>query len=220
MKTLRVLLADDHVLFRRGVADVLASRANLVVVGEAENGLQAVELAKETKPDLILMDIAMPHIDGLEAMRQIKQEMPEVKIVMLTISDDDGDLFEAIRSGAQGYLLKDLKEHQLFDMIEGVSRGEAFFSGVVAARILQELGHPMWEGTQETEVLDPLTKREVEVLELLVQGLSNKEIGSALNITTGTVKNHLTNILDKLHLHNRVQVAVYAVREGLVEEPE
>jgi DNA-binding NarL/FixJ family response regulator len=217
---LRILLADDHFLFRHGVAGVLASRGDVEVVGEAADGLEAVELARETRPDLILMDITMPGLDGLEAMRQVKREMPEVKIVVLTVSDDEADLFEAISAGAQGYLLKDLKAQQLFDVIEGVTRGEAFFSGAVAATILQELRHPVRDVAPETGGTETLTDREIEVLELLVQGLSNREIGSVLHITTGTVKNHLANIVGKLHLRNRVQLAVYAVREGLAREPD
>lgn len=152
-------------------------------------------------------------------MRQIKAEMPEVKIVVLTVSDDDNDLFEALSSGAQGYVLKDLKGHQLFDMIEGVARGEGFFSGAVAARILQELGPPTRGAGQETGLTEPLTDREIDVLELLVHGLTNKEIGAALSIATATVKNHVANIVGKLHMRNRVQLAVYAVQEGLVPEP-
>lgn len=216
---LRILLADDHVLFRRGVAGVLAPRPDLEVVGEANDGLEVIALARETRPDLILMDISMPRLDGLQAIQQIKHEMPQVKIVVLTVSDDNADLFEAIKSGAQGYLIKDLKEHQLFDMIEGVARGEAFFSGVVAAKILHEFQQPVGNGIKEPKFTEHLTDRETQVLELIVQGLSNKEIGSALSITSGTVKNHLTNILDKLHLENRVQAAVYAVRQGLGGEP-
>lgn len=215
---LRILLADDHVLFRRGVAGVLAPYPNYEVVGEANNGLEAVALARETQPDLILMDLSMPILDGLEAMRQIKSEMPNVKIVVLTVSDDDADLFEAIQRGAQGYLIKDLREHQLFDVIEGVARGEAHFSGAVAARILQAFRQPAAAEVEKPSDLEPLTEREIEVLELVVQGQSNKEIGAALHITSGTVKNHLTNILEKLHLQNRVQAAVYAVRQGVGAE--
>jgi two-component system NarL family response regulator len=211
---LRILLADDHVLFRRGVAGVLAPYPNYEVVGEANNGLEAVALARETKPDLILMDISMPLLDGLEAIRQIKQENPAVQIVVLTVSDDDADLFEAIKCGAQGYLIKDLREHQLFDMIEGVARGEAFFSGAVAARILSELQQPPGKEDNALPPGEALTDRELEVLELIVQGKSNREIAMELSIASGTVKNHLTNILGKLHLQNRVQAAVYAVRQG------
>ncbi|MEA3374634.1 MAG: response regulator transcription factor [Chloroflexota bacterium] len=216
---LRILLADDHVLFRRGVASVLAPHPAFDVVGEASDGLEAVALARETRPDLIVMDIGMPRLDGLEAVRRIKHDMPQVKTLVLTVSDDDADLFEAIKSGAQGYLVKDLKQHQLFDAIDAVSRGEASFSSAVAARILQELQEPARDEAQEPEMAEPLTDREREVLELMVQGLSNNEIGEALCIAGGTVKNHVSHILGKLHLQNRVQAAVHAVREGLVREP-
>jgi len=216
---LRVLLVDDHILFRRGVQAVLAARSDMEVVGEAGNGLGAVALARETMPDVILMDIAMPGCDGLEATRRIKREMPYVKVFMLTVSEDSEDLFEAIKSGAQGYLTKDLKAHQLFDALEGVARGEAAFSGVIAAKILREFektGRGTGEGLVATE---PLTERETEVLRLVVEGKSNQEIAQSLVISESTVKNHLRNILGKLHLQNRIQAAVYAVRQGLVEDP-
>ncbi len=214
---LRILLADDHVLFRTGVATVLASRLDMEVVGEARDGFEAIALARETMPDIILMDIAMPRCSGLEATRQIKREMPYVKVVIITVSDNDEDLFEAIKCGAQGYLIKDLKTHQLFEVIEGVVRGEAFLSGVIAARILQEFQRPAEDVIRRSQAIEPLTGREIEVLGLVVEGRANREIASALVISESTVKNHLRNILGKLHLRNRIQAAVYAVREGLVE---
>ena len=214
---LRILVADDHVLFRKGVGTVLASRPDLVVVGEASDGFEAIALAREAMPDIILMDIAMPRCNGLEATRLIKREMPYVKVVIITVSDDDRDLFEAIKCGAQGYLIKDLKTYQLFDVIEGVVRGEAFLSGPIAAKILQEFRETPDDYVRKSEATEPLTDREIEVLELVVDGLANREIAAALVISESTVKNHLRNILDKLHLHNRIQAAVYAVRAGLVE---
>jgi DNA-binding NarL/FixJ family response regulator len=218
-KPLRVLLVDDHILFRRGVQAVLATRPDVEVVGEAADGLEAVAMARQTVPDVVLMDIKMPRCDGLEATRVIKQEMPHVNVFMLTVSENDEDLFEAIGSGAQGYLIKDLKAHQLFDALEGVVRGEAAFSGMIAARILKEFEKT---GKGAGEVLggtEPLTGREIDVLQLVAEGKSNQEIAQSLVISESTVKNHLRNILGKLHLRNRIQAAVYAVRQGLVEEP-
>jgi two-component system nitrate/nitrite response regulator NarL len=215
---LRVLLVDDHILFRRGVKAVLASRPDMEVVGEAADGLEAVTLAKETMPDVILMDIQMAGCSGLEATRRIKDEMPYVKVFMLTVSDSDEDLFEALKSGAQGYLIKDLKAQQLFDALEGVARGEAAFSGVIAAKILREFDRTVRDASQELEGVEPLSGREREVLQLVAEGKSNREIAQALVISESTVKNHLRNILGKLHLQNRIQAAVYAVRQGLVEE--
>ena len=216
---LRVLLVDDHILFRTGVKAVLAARSDMEVVGEAGDGLEAVALARETMPDVILMDITMPGCDGLEATRRIKREMPYVKVFMLTVSDDDENLFEAIKSGAQGYLTKDLKAQQLFDVLEGLARGETAFSGVIAAKILREFEKTSRGTDGELEATEPLTEREIEVLELVVEGKSNQEIAQGLVISESTVKNHLRNILGKLHLRNRIQAAVYAVRQGLVEGP-
>lgn len=215
---LRILLVDDHVLFRKGVAALLASHQDMQVVGEAGDGLEAIALARDTLPDVILMDIGMPKCDGLEATRRIKREMPCAKIVMLTVSDDDQHLFEAIKSGAQGYLLKNLEPYQLYDMLESIWRGEAPLSGAMAAKILEEFTRPDLRSAQESEVRNELTSREIDVLELVAEGKTNKEIASTLVIAENTVKIHLRNILEKLHLQNRIQAAVYAVRQGLVDE--
>jgi DNA-binding NarL/FixJ family response regulator len=220
MEPLRILLVDDHVLFRKGVAALLAARQEMdvVVVGEASDGLEAIAQARETVPDVILMDIHMPECDGLEAVRVIKREMPHVCIIMLTVSDDDRDLFAAIKNGAEGYLLKNLEPYQLFDMLEGVRRGEAPISGTLAAKILQEFRQPDQSLVPKPEAREALTPREIEVLERVVEGATNKEIAEVLVITENTVKIHLHNILEKLHLQNRIQAAVYAVREGLVDD--
>ena len=215
---LRILLVDDHVLFRKGVAALLASRPDIQVVGEASDGLEAINAARSTFPDVILMDIGMPNCNGLEATRRIKREMPHIQIVMLTVSDDDQHLFEAIKSGAQGYLLKDLEPHQLYSMIESISRGEAPLSGAIAAKILKEFTQPNQDSNQDPEIIDALTEREINILELVVEGMTNKEIASSLVISENTVKIHLRNILEKLHLQNRIQAAVYAVRQGLVDK--
>lgn len=230
MAPLRVLLADDHSLFRCGISSMLSSREGIEVVGSARDGLEAIELARETQPDVILMDVDMPRCNGLEAVRRLKAETPDVKIVMLTVSDDSDDLFEAIKSGAQGYLLKDLEPYQLIDMLQGVARGEAPLSGLMAARLLEQFAKagstaPPPAPQEQARAADPaenelnrLSEREVEVLELVVAGKSNHEIAEALVITTNTVKNHLSNILSKLHLQNRIQLAVHAVRHQLVQE--
>jgi two-component system nitrate/nitrite response regulator NarL len=219
MEPLRVLLVDDHTLFRRGLESLLATRKDMQVVGSARNGLEAISQARETIPDVVLMDIDMPHCDGLEATRQIKRELPHSKIVMLTVMDDDEVVFEAVKSGAHGYLLKDLESYQLFDMLDGLRRGDAPLSGGIAATILEEFTHPAPAAGQQVEPREELSERERQVLELLVSGKTNKEIAESLVITENTVKTHLTNILAKLHLQNRIQAAVYAVCQGLVEDP-
>jgi DNA-binding NarL/FixJ family response regulator len=218
MKPLRILLVDDHILFRKGIASLLKSRPDMEVVGEAGDGIEAVTQARETLPEVILMDINMPRRNGLEATKIIKQEMPLVQIVMLTVSEDDEDLFEAVKNGAKGYLLKKLEPEQLFRMLEGIRQGEAPISGVMAAKILQEFKQPPRIAAGQSEAIDELTPREIEVLEQVVAGATNQEIAEVLHITKNTVKIHLRNILEKLHVQNRIQAAVQAVREGLVDE--
>jgi two-component system nitrate/nitrite response regulator NarL len=215
---LRILLVDDHVLFRKGIASLISGRQDMTVVGEAGDGIEAVRLAHETRPDIILMDVNMPKRGGLETVKIIKQELPEIEIVMLTVSDEDTDLFEAIKNGAKGYLLKDLEPQQLFEMLDGVRQGEAPISGAMAAKILQEFKEPTEGKKADTADIDELTEREIEVLEEVVKGATNKKIADTLHITENTVKIHLRNILEKLHVQNRIQAAVYAVREGLVDE--
>lgn len=214
-----MLLVDDHVLFRGGIRSLLASRPDVEIVGEAGNGREALERARELMPDLILMDINMPVCDGLMATRLIKNEMPYVKIVILTVSDDDKNLFESIKSGAQGYLLKIMEPDDFIDMLHGVFRGEAPLSRSMAARILNEYARQS-RGAGEAPEQRPggeLTPREREVLQLIVKGTTNKEIADRLHISENTVKNHLRNILEKLHLQNRVQAATYAIQRGLVD---
>ena len=215
MSALRIALVDDHLLFRKGVAAVLALRPEFQVVGEASDGREALEVARATKPDLILMDLAMPGCGGLEATRIIKAEMPQIKIIMLTVSDADHDLFGAIKSGADGYLLKNIQPAQLFEMLDGLQRGEAPITGALAARILTEFREPK-KSAPPAAGENELTSRERQVLELLVQGLTNKEIAAALSVAEDTVRAHVRLILEKLHLQNRIQAAVYAVQRGLV----
>jgi DNA-binding NarL/FixJ family response regulator len=188
------------------------------VVGEAGDGIEAIAHARATEPDIILMDVRMPRCDGLEATRRIRHEMPGVKIVMLTVADDDEDLLEAIKSGAEGYLLKDLEPGQLYHMLKRVSRGEAPLSGLMAAKILGKFAELDKDNNEETEAKTNLTAREKDVVELVVEGRTNREIASSLTISENTVKIHVRKILEKLQARNRVQVAVYAVSQGLVGE--
>ena len=209
---------DDHVLFRRGLACLLSSRG-IDVVGEAGNGAEALEKARESMPDLIMMDIRMPVMDGLTATRAIKQEMPYVRIVMLTVSDDDADLFQAIKAGAQGYLLKNMEPEELFEMIDGAFRGEAPISRSLASKILAEFANQAQREPGPVPVRSALTTRETEVLQLVANGACNRDIAAALCISENTVKNHLRNILEKLHLDNRVQAVAFALRQGLIHDP-
>lgn len=219
MDPLRILLVDDHKLFRQGVMSLLASRPGIEVVGSASDGLEALQQARLTLPDVILMDIEMPRCNGLEATRLIKRELPNTMIVILTVVDDDETVFEAVKCGAQGYLLKDLEAYQLYDMLDGLRRGEAPLSGGIAAKILNEFNRPQLADNDLAKPTEELSDREREVLELLVTGMTNKEIADSLVITENTVKTHLTNILFKLHLQNRIQAAVYAITQGLVDAP-
>ena len=220
MERLRVLLVDDHALFRQGLKSLLDSRPNIDVVGSASDGLEAIALARKTVPNVILMDVEMPRCDGLEATRQIKREFPNIKIVVLTVVDNEDTVFEAIKCGAQGYLLKSLEAYQLFDMLDGLSRGDAPLSGSIAAKILREFNRPEAASHGDAPLTEELSEREREVLELLVTGKTNKEIADALVIAENTVKTYLANILAKLHLQNRIQAAVYAVTQGLVKPPQ
>ena len=215
MDPIRVLLVDDHALFRKGVAGLINSREDMEVVGEARDGQEGLDKARELMPDLILMDVQMPGWGGLETTQRIKEEMPYVKIVMLTVSGNDGDLFEAIKAGAQGYLLKDIEPEELVEMLRGVRRGEAPLSRLSAARILEEFARLAEKETWLPGPADSLTAREREVLKLVARGATNKEIAVELFISENTVKNHLSNILAKLHLRSRAQAAAYALREGL-----
>lgn len=216
MKPHKVLLADDQTLFRKAISALLNSTPNFEVVGEAEDGTQAVKKAKDLKPDLILMDVRMPVCSGIEATRQIKAESPNMKIVILTVSDEEEDLFEAIKSGAQGYLLKNLRPDALFEYLEGVINGEVALTPAVATKVLNEFVRLTRRPTFPVPVAEVLTAREKEILLLVAKGASNKEIAASLNITEGTVKNHLHHVLEKLHLRNRAQAAASALKDGLL----
>jgi DNA-binding NarL/FixJ family response regulator len=209
---MRVLLADDHPLFRDGVRSLLEARG-VEIVGEAGDGQEALEAALRLRPDVILMDITMPRMDGLEATRLIKARMPGVKVVMLTVSDEDRTLFEAIKSGAQGYLLKDLQADEFFNLLSGIERGETPISRGLADRILEEFARRRTD-RPEPGAPDELTDREREVLRCVSSGISNREVAATLHISENTVKFHMKNILDKLHLQNRAAVVAYAARKG------
>jgi DNA-binding NarL/FixJ family response regulator len=213
MEPTRILLVDDHTLVRRGVAALFEDSSLFQIVGEAEDGLTAIKLAEELVPDLILMDIHMPKCNGIEATQRIKHLIPHVRVVMLTVSEDDADLFQAIKNGAQGYVSKDVNPEELFSVLESTQRGETALSPSLMARVLSELRR---QDASDT-VQEALTGRELEVLEEVVTGRNNKEIAATLCISEHTVKIHIRNILEKLHLQNRIQAAVHAVRHGLIE---
>jgi len=213
---MRIVIADDHALFRDSLRSLLAAR-DMDVVGEARTGKEAIELAWKLKPDVVLMDLMMPEMDGLEATKRLAAELPEVKVIVLTASDDESNLFEAIKSGAKGYLLKDLEADRFFSLLDGVAKGEPALTPALARKLLDEFARPK---PSAREVYDPdaLTDREQEVLELMVEGVtSNRKLASELGVSENTVKFHVRNILDKLHLHNRAQVVAYALRHRLVE---
>jgi DNA-binding NarL/FixJ family response regulator len=210
----RVLIADDHALFRDGLRSLLEAHG-IAVVAEARNGREAVELARIHHPDVVLMDLAMPELDGLGATRLLTAELPEIAVVVLTASEDDEDLFEAVKSGAQGFLPKDLEATRFFELLDGVARSEPALTPALARKVLGAFARP--NAAPSAQASDALTEREREVLELLVRGVtSNRELAEHLFVSENTVKYHLRNILQKLHLQNRAQVIAYAVRHGLI----
>ena len=213
-----LLIVDDHVLFREGMRNIISHWDDFEVVGEARNGLEAVEMARLLLPDIILMDITMPVMDGLQATRQISRELPSTQVVMLTMSEEEENLFTAIQNGARGYVLKDTPSTGLHKKLSGVVRGEAALSGIMATKILNEFSKPRTHlGNFEHAGLEPLSERERQVLELVVQGLTNPEIAEKLFLSENTIKKYMHNILEKLHLNNRVEAAIYAIKEGLVK---
>jgi DNA-binding NarL/FixJ family response regulator len=213
---MKIVIADDHALFRDSLRSLLEAHG-LEVLGEARNGREAVELARKLKPEVLLMDLSMPEMDGLAATKLISADQPEVKVVILTASDEDSKLFEAIKSGAQGYLLKNLESEDFFSLLDGVNRGEPALTPALARKLLQEFARPA-QAPVPPQDPDALTDREREVLELLVNGItSNRKLAKQLGVSENTVKFHVRNILDKLHLHNRAQVVSYAIRHRIVE---
>lgn len=212
--TIKIVVADDHKLFRQGLIGLMRAHDDMVdVIGEASTGQEAIRLAHQLRPDVILMDIQMPEGDGLKALREIRQSVPEVAVVMLTASEVDEHLFEAVRLGAAGYLLKDLDATELFDLLSGVMRQEVAMTRAMASRLLKIMAN---DGGHETGNPTELTERETEVLQFLAQGASNPQIAEELVITVNTVKSHISHILAKLQLENRTQAAAYAVQKGMV----
>lgn len=210
MPPLRLLLVDDHALFRDGLVALLSYQDDLTVVGQAEDTEDALAQARALRPDVVLMDIELPGEDGVSATRRLTTELPGVTVVMLTANDDSQALFDAIKAGAQGYLIKSMRARELLEQLRALARGEAAISRRLAARILEELG----AGAHGSAPEEALTAREMEVLELLVERLSNAEIAHRLVISEHTVRNHTKNILAKLHLRNRHQAAAYGVARG------
>lgn len=211
---MRILVADDHPLFRDGIVSLLAAR-DVDVVGATGDGTETVHLARQLRPDVVLMDIKMPGLGGIEATRQIKAELPDTRIVMLTAFDDDDNVFEAIKAGADGYMLKSLRAEEFFALLAGLARGDAPISPALAGRILRQLQHgdELHEAAEEQ-----LTEREAEILTLVADGASNREIADALYLSENTVKYHMRHILAKRHLQNRAQAAAYAIRHGLAPD--
>ena len=217
---IRVMICDDHALFRRGLIMVLEAEDDIEVVAEAEDGEDAVEKAAEFVPDVVLMDVRMPGVDGIEATRRIAEKVPTAKILMLTVSDEEEDLYEAIKAGATGYLLKEVSIEEVAPAARAVVAGQSLISPSMASKLLGEFSNLAKRAEERTSVPTPrLTERELEVLRLVAQGKSNREIAGDLYISENTVKNHVRNILEKLHLHTRMEAVMYAVREKLLEIP-
>jgi DNA-binding NarL/FixJ family response regulator len=212
----RILIADDHSLFRDGLRSLLQAEGH-EVIGEAKNGNEAVALARELKPDVVLMDLQMPELDGIGATKLIVGAMPEMKVVILTASEEEAKLFDAIKAGAQGYLLKNLEAEEFFELLEGAQRGEPALTPALARKLLQEFAKPVEAVASPSP--HELTAREREVLELMVEGItSNRKLAKRLGLSENTVKFHVRNILDKLRLHNRAEVVGYALRHGIIDK--
>ncbi len=210
-QTIRVLIVDDHTIVRKGIRALLAEIVDMEVVGEAADGQEAIVQADRLRPDVILMDLAMPRMDGIEATRQIKVRQPESRVLVMTSFATDEKVLPAIKAGAQGYLLKESAPDDLVQAIRQIERGESSLHPVVAHKVLLEIAHP----SDRPPTPEPLTEREAEVLNLVAQGMSNQDIAEDLHISAATVRTHVSSIMGKLYVANRVQAALYALREGL-----
>lgn len=211
-EAIRVYITDDHQIVRRGIRQLLSTEKGIEVVGEASNGKEAVADVEKLKPDIVLMDLVMPVMDGIEAIRQIKAGHPSIQILVLTSFATDDKVFPAIKAGALGYLIKDTSPDELISAIRQVHKGEPTLHPSIAQKLLKEISHT---SSDEAVSADPLTDREVEVLKLIARGLSNQEIAETLVVSVATVYTHVSRVLDKLHLASRTQAALYALREGL-----
>ena len=217
---IRAMIVDDHALFRRGLEMVLEEEPDIELVGQASDGAEAVEKAAESLPDVVLMDIRMPRSSGIEACRAMKEAAPSAKIVILTISDEEEDLFEAIRAGASGYLLKDIPLDEVADAVRAVHGGQSLINPSMAGKLLTEFATLAKRDDEERaqELPAPrLTEREMQVLKLVARGMNNRDIAKELFISENTVKNHVRNILEKLQIHSRMEAVMVAVREKLIE---
>jgi DNA-binding NarL/FixJ family response regulator len=217
-EAIRVMIVDDHALFRRGLKMVLETEDGIDVVGEAGDGAEAVAMAEEVVPDVVLMDVRMPKRSGIEATSGLKEVLPNTKILMLTVSDEESDLYEAIKAGASGYLLKEISIEEVADAVRAAQAGQSLISPSMASKLLNEFASMAKQAGERQSVPAPrLTKRELEVLKLVAKGMNNRDIANDLFISENTVKNHVRNILEKLHLHSRMEAVVFAVKEKLLD---
>jgi len=215
---IRVVIVDDHALFRRGLDRVLADEPDIEVVGEAADGVEAVARVRELTPDVVVMDVRMPRATGIEAARTLRAMVPETKVIMLTVSDLEEDLYEAVKAGVNGYLLKEVAIGEVADAVRAVAAGHSLVSPSMASKLFREFNALAERAEDRQRALSPrLTERELEVLKLVAKGLSNREIGGELYIAENTVKNHVRNVLEKLQLHSRMEAVVYAMREKLLD---
>jgi len=214
MDRIGVLIADDHTLFRRGVRKMLETEDDMSVLGEASTGREALQMARELMPDVVLMDVQMPEMDGIEATRALHREMPHVGIVFVTMHANDEFVFRGLQAGGRGYVVKDADPETMLRAIRAVAKGESLLDASVAQKVMRQFAAL---DRSATPLVDSLTPREVEVLKLIAEGMSNKEIAGRLALSEKTVKNHINNILSKLHLYDRTQATLYAIRNGLVK---
>jgi two-component system NarL family response regulator len=213
LKPMRILVADDHSLFRDGIVSLLEA-ADFDVVGQVGTGREALSATVKLKPDVVLLDISMPEMDGLEALRKIREQNPETQVVILTVSEDDADLLEAIQAGANGYLLKSLSAETFLELLQGLKRGEAAISGQMTTRLIKGIGA---QANSKKEPFEKLTSRELGLLRLVANGLSNKAIAQELSISENTVKYHMKNIFQKLQAQNRTEAVTIALQAGIFE---